>query len=219
MPQSPHTCPLCSANKEQIRHYYSDKKREYFQCQRCQLVFVAAQYLPDAKTELAEYQLHENHLEDEGYLRFLQRLATPLCEYIGEQKLSGLDYGCGPTPALAHLLSQAGHTMAVYDPFFANDEKVLNAQYDFISCSEAIEHFHTPAMEWQKWQSLLKPNGILAIMTKRVISVEKFANWHYKNDQTHVSFFSEATFEYLAQQGGYEVSFPTQDVAILTRLG
>jgi len=39
--------------------------------------------------------------------------------------------------------------------------------------------------------------GWLGIMTKRVRDQEAFKTWHYKNDPTHIGFFSEATFQWL----------------------
>lgn len=107
--------------------------------------------------------------------------------------------------------------MAVWDPFFAPDPAPLQQQYDFISCTEAIEHFVQPSNEWALWLKLLKSSGTLAIMTKRYTTAEAFAVWHYKNDPTHVSFFSERTFLYLAQRDGFSTNFAANDVVILQR--
>ncbi|MGI5309991.1 class I SAM-dependent methyltransferase [Rheinheimera sp. WS51] len=207
-------CPLCQSN---TRFFCQDKLRAYWQCQNCTLVFADRNALLSAQDELKQYQLHNNDLNDLGYRQFLQRLAQPLQQHLATPALSGLDYGCGPGPLLAKMLQQQGHTMAIWDPFFAADDKVLSQQYDFITCSEAIEHFIQPAIEWQKWQDLLKPKGVLAIMTKRYTCLEAFQNWHYKTDPTHVSFFSEQTFRFLADRDGYKLHFPTNDVVIMQR--
>jgi len=181
------------------------------------LVFADRQTLLTANEELAQYRLHQNELTDLGYRRFLQRLATPLLSALPAQKRKGLDFGCGPGPLLALMLREAGHDMAVWDPFFAKDDAVLLEQYDFICCSEAIEHFVNPAQEWSLWLSLLKPGGILAIMTKRYSSAEAFVYWHYKNEPTHVSFFSEHTFAYLAGRDGFRLQVVDKDVVLLLR--
>lgn len=206
-------CPLCLA--EQCQFFYQDSRRHYYQCQCCNLVFADRASVLSAQDELAQYQLHQNDLNDEGYRNFLQRLAGPLLQVLPSSGLSGLDFGCGPGPLLAKMLTEAGHTMAVWDPYFAAEDAVLQQQYQFICCSEAIEHFVNPAQEWALWLSLLKPGGTLAIMTKRYTTLEAFAGWHYKLDPTHVSFFSESTFRYLADRDNFELDFAATDVVIL----
>lgn len=209
-------CPLCeSPNANTL--YHRDNKREYYQCPRCQLVFVGRQFLPTKTKEKAEYDLHQNSLQDEGYVRFLDKLLKPLSRYF-KPNIDILDFGCGPGPVLAELMAQQGMHVKLYDPFFANHPEHLTLSYDIITCTEAIEHFHTPRIEWQCWLKALKQNGVLGIMTKRVIDKTRFASWHYKNDPTHVSFFSEATFRYLAHRDGFSVEFPTNDVVLMKKL-
>lgn len=212
---SKHTCPLCCA--EQIVFFHQDKRRDYYQCQRCLMVHADRSSLLSDSAELAQYQLHQNDLADTGYRKFLQRLAEPLLQHLSATGLSGLDFGCGPGPLLAKMLEEAGQQMAVWDPYFAVDTTVLQRQYDFISCSEAIEHFVTPAKEWALWLKLLKPGGTLAVMTKRYTTLSAFTDWHYKLDPTHVSFFSEHTFAFLAQRDGFDLQFVANDVVLLHR--
>jgi len=206
-------CPLCHASS--IHPFHQDNRRYYFQCARCQLVFADRTTLLSDAEELAQYQLHENNLEDSGYRRFLQRLAGPLLRSLPAAGLSGLDFGCGPGPLLAQMLREAGQHMAIWDPYFAADAAVLQQRYDFISCSETIEHFVNPAQEWALWLKLLKPGGTLAIMTKRYTTAAAFAGWHYKLDPTHVSFFSTDTFAYLAKRDGFTLNIADNDVVIL----
>lgn len=208
------TCPLCAS--QQTDEYFQDRKRRYLQCHDCELVFVHPQDLPSQAREKQEYDLHQNTPDDEGYIRFLSRVATPLSSKLNSQS-TGLDFGCGPSPVLANLLKQQGHSVSLYDPFYFPETDVLSKHYDFISSTEAIEHFHQPAKEWQIWLNCLKPGGWLAIMTKRVINKDRFANWHYKNDITHVSFFSEATFAFLAHRDGLSVEFVGTDVVLMRK--
>jgi hypothetical protein len=42
------------------------------------------------------------------------------------------------------MLAEAGHAMALYDPFFRPDPAALERDYDFITCTETAEHFHHP---------------------------------------------------------------------------
>ena len=47
--------------------------------------------------------------------------------------------------------------------------------------------------------SLLKPGGLLAVMTQLVDGVD-FRGWHYKDDATHAGFYSGATLEWIARR-------------------
>ncbi|GGA63378.1 2-polyprenyl-3-methyl-5-hydroxy-6-metoxy-1,4-benzoquinol methylase [Neiella marina] len=199
--------------EQRIEHYHRDKTRDYYQCQHCQLVFVARASLPALSKERAVYDCHQNDVHDSGYRRFLGRTADPILARIAN-KAEGLDFGCGPGPALAAMFTEQGHPMAVYDPIFAADRTPLAKQYDFVTCTEAIEHFHYPHKEWQTLLQLVRPGGWLAIMTKLVANKERFSTWHYKLDPTHVSFFSRSTFEYLAQRDQLTLEFIDSDVML-----
>ena len=213
------SCPLCRSTNKSIQ-YHTDKKRDYLQCSQCDLVYVSPEFLPSKRVEKQEYDLHENSFEDEGYRKFLRKVLTPLTPFIKNAQntaLVGLDFGCGPAPLLASMLEAEGVKMSTYDPFYANHLSVLEQRYDVVTCTEAIEHFHAPHVEWSLFNKLVASGGGLAIMTKRVLDKARFANWHYKNDVTHVSFFSEATFRYLADRDGYDVMFPASDVVIMRK--
>ena len=77
------------------------------QCQRCRLVFVPRPYHLSAALEKAEYDKHRNTIDDAGYRKFLNRLAQPLIARLPAHS-RGLDFGCGPGPALAEMLRSAG---------------------------------------------------------------------------------------------------------------
>lgn len=205
-------CPLC--HHPDSHFYHQDRRRTYQQCPRCDLVFVPPAQLPDRTTEQHEYSLHQNTLDDPGYQRFLDKAASPLLPHLAPAS-SGLDFGCGPAPLLAQMLTAHGHSMAVYDPLYFDRPEALQRTYDFITCTEAIEHFHFPATEWQRLDELLKPGGWLCIMTKRVLDKQRFAHWHYKNDPTHVCFFSDHTFTFLGQVHGYKVHLVAADVVLM----
>ena len=56
----------------------------------------------------------------------------------------GLDFGCGPGPALANMMQSDGYEMEIYDPFFFPNKDALSKKYDFITCTETAEHFFNP---------------------------------------------------------------------------
>lgn len=179
-------------------------------------MFVPNQYYLTAEQEKQEYDKHQNSLNDEGYLTFLSRAITPITESISPPA-KGLDFGCGPAPALAHKLSSDGYEMSVYDHFYCAEPSVLEHQYDFITCTEVIEHLHQPLQILTQLLSMLKSGGRLVLMTKLVINKERFAAWHYKNDPTHICFYSQDTFSYLANEFDCELSFIGNDVIQLIK--
>lgn len=214
MPTLP--CPLCTGST--IEPFHRDKHRDYLRCQSCWLVFVPKEQHLSSAAEKAVYDLHQNQLEDAGYRRFLSRLADPLLARLNRPS-QGLDYGCGPGPLLASMLEQQGHRVIVFDPIYANQSNYLQHRYDFITCSEVVEHFRRPDLEFQHLFQLLNPGGILAVMTKRVIDAEAFAKWHYKNDPTHIVFFSLPTLEWLAGQFRRRLIVVDNDVVLFADRG
>ncbi len=205
-------CPLC-LNQRTV-FFFADPRRQYLRCAECHLVFVPAEQHLSVTAEKAVYDLHENSPDEPGYRRFLSRLADPLSDRLA-LGAEGLDYGCGPGPALPSLLQERGFTMQLYDPLFLDRPEPLTRQYDFITCTEVIEHFRHPRQDFDRLFAMLKPKGFLGIMTKLVIDAEAFARWHYKNDPTHISFFSRLTFRWLAEKYRCTEEFLHKDVVIL----
>lgn len=188
----------------------------YFRCDQCQLVFLEPSSMPDQNTAKAHYDLHENDPDDPNYRAFLRRLANPLMEKIAEGSY-GLDYGCGPGPGLAALLSEHGFAMEVYDPIYADDEDVLEETYDFITCTEVVEHFHFPKADFERFDHLLKPGGWLAIMTSWLTDEIDFDHWYYRCDPTHVCFFNQTTLQHWAAEKNWLVYFPAANVALIKK--
>lgn len=184
-------CPLCHDNH--CLPFARVDTRDYFRCQRCQLTFLDPEQLPDANTEREHYQLHENDPADTRYRAWLDRLAAPLGDRLANAS-EGLDFGCGPGPALALMLSERGHRMSVYDPVFANDRLALQRDYDFVTCTEVVEHFHQPGEMFALLATLIRPGGLLGIMTGLLHDGVDFHSWHYRRDPTHVCFYREQTF-------------------------
>ena len=189
-------CPLCS-DRDNDRHFHRDRKRDYFRCSNCNLIHVPPSQFLSLAAEKQEYDKHQNCPTDSGYRAFLSRLFTPLNSRLkpGSQ---GLDFGCGSGPTLSVLFEVAGHRMSLYDPLYAPHQEALARQYDFITACEVVEHLHQPGKELERLWTILKPGGWLGIMTKLALDRDAFAKWHYKNDLTHVCFFSTATMEWLA---------------------
>lgn len=207
-------CPFCSSLNTQ--RYHVDSRRSYSQCTVCALVFVPSVDYLSAEEERAEYDLHENEVTDERYRKFLSRLSVPLVARL-EGGACGLDFGCGPAPALAHVLRESGFQVSLYDSFYEPDVAVFDAQYDFVCATEVVEHLHRPGWELDRLWDSLRVGGWLGIMTKMVRDQEAFSRWHYKNDPTHVCFFSVETWDWWARQRGAQLEIVGSDVVLLRR--
>ena len=211
-------CPLCKS--QNTTHYLRDAFREYLTCADCSLIFVPKTFHLSEQEEKQRYDLHNNDPTDLQYRAFLSRICDPLkarlpkCAY-------GLDFGCGPGPTLSLMLQACGHTVDIYDKFYAPNPEVFQREYDFITATEVVEHLRNPQRELQRLYRLIKPGGILGIMTKLAIDKSAFENWHYKRDPTHISFFSKPTFEWLGKIWQSKIEFIGADVIFIhkTRKG
>jgi ubiquinone/menaquinone biosynthesis C-methylase UbiE len=207
-------CPLCLETV--IEHYYHDNRRDYWQCIHCHLVFVKPQDFLSPFDEKAIYDKHKNLSDDIGYQTFLNKLLIPLSQKI-KPPAFGLDFGSGPGPTVSKMMKKKGYKMVDFDIYYANNPVLLKQSFDFITCTEVIEHLYYPHQELTKLHEILKINGFLGIMTKRLINHEKFMTWHYKNDPTHVCFYSDSTFEYIANNWGFKIEFINSDTVILNK--
>lgn len=207
-------CPLCSGVGDELFH--RDAQRDYYQCSVCCLVFVPADQWLDAASEKAIYDQHQNNPDDENYRAFLKRLTDPLVTKLSPHAV-GLDFGSGPGPTLSLVMQEAGHEMQIYDPFYAPDQSVLDQLYDFITATEVFEHLHQPGVVINELAGLLKKGGWLGVMTKRIPKDKPFAEWHYTRDPTHVIFFADETFDWIAKQFGFVKEFISNDVALLQK--
>ena len=103
------------------------------------------------------------------------------------------------------------------DLYYANVPQRLQQQYDFITCTEVVEHLGQPREVFEQLVACLKPQGWLAIMTKRWLNRERFGTWFYLNDPTHISFFHLDTFHWLAEHFHLEIDYVAADVVMLRR--
>ena len=210
----PPDCIVCGSPS--VRHWQSVAGQGYYRCGDCQATMLdPAQRLAPA-AELAQYLDHQNDPDDPGYRRFLAQLATPLLERLPPRQ-QGLDYGCGAGPALAAMLREAGHQVELYDPFFFTDLAPLTRTYDFITCTEVIEHFHQPAAEFARFQTLLRPGGCLGLMTRFLTDNVDFAYWHYRRDPTHVVFYRPKTLQHIARRQGWSCEVVAPDVVLMRK--
>ncbi|MDV6316417.1 class I SAM-dependent methyltransferase [Idiomarina sp. HP20-50] len=189
-------CTLCASTSFP---FCDDKNRKYFRCPECDLIFADRETRLLPNEEKAIYDYHENDPNDTQYRAFLSQLSEPLLEKL-VPGMSGLDFGSGPGPVLHLMLEEQGMKMSIYDIFYAPAREQLDRQYDFVTSTEVVEHFYEPAATWPELVSLVKPNGWIGIMTSLFTqeTAERFKLWNYKNDPTHVSFYTPKTMNWIA---------------------
>jgi hypothetical protein len=207
---APERCPLCVGRDLTLLAVVQE--RPYWRCADCMLTFMQENYRLSSADEKARYKQHNNDPNDPEYRAFLARLTDCMlpCLQPGSQ---GLDYGSGPGPTISIMLEELGFSMNNYDPFFT-DESALFQTYDFITCSETAEHFHGPSAEFARFDMLLRPGGVLGIMTGILYDDATFADWWYLKDPTHTAFYRPETFQWIAARYRWSLDFPRENVAI-----
>lgn len=191
------TCPLCHGRGDL---FYRDC---FFCCRDCLGIFKPTRFLPSPAAEKARYEQHNNDVNNLSYQRFVSPIVNAVKQDFCTDSI-GLDFGAGTGPVISKLLTDAGYTLQQFDPFFCNQPEVLNAKYDYIVCCEVIEHFHNPHKEFTLLKQRLKPNGRLYCMTHLYTDEIDFANWYYKNDETHVFIYQRDTL--MKIKGNYQFS-------------
>ena len=205
------TCPLCYS--EPIRQFAIINSNTYWRCDVCHLTFLSSESYLSPEDELVRYLLHENSPEDCHYRQFLSRLTDHLIPKL-QPGAKGLDFGSGPGPTLSVMLEEAGFFMDIYDPYFAADTAPLERKYDFITCTETVEHFYHPAKEFHRFDQMLRCGGWLGIMTEMLASDADFAGWWYHREPTHVCFYKQETMEWIATRYGWKVEYPRKNITL-----
>jgi hypothetical protein len=212
-------CPLCRAEESAVFCERTDSGqglRHYFRCPVCALVFLSPSQRLSPAEEKRRYDSHQNDPADNRYLNFLSRLAEPLSLRLSAAA-SGLDFGCGPGPAMSSWFRGKGFQMEDYDLIYRPDKTLLDRTYDFVTCSETAEHFHNPHQEFLCFDRLLKPGAFLGIMTCVLEDESAFKTWWYPRDPTHVCFYQRKTFEWIAHWQQWELELPSSNIAIFRK--
>lgn len=189
---------------------------DVFLCNHCGLLFKNPSVHYNSIQDFNRYATHKNNELDQGYIEFLNKLLIPLAQFLPEQFIA-LDFGCGPGPTLSGLLSGMGGAVENYDPLFFPADELLNKKYDVVTSSEVVEHFKNPDEHWPTLVALVKPGGLLGIMTLLFGPTIDYKSWWYKNDPTHVVFYQEKTLHYLADKFNLEILFNDHKSVVVFR--
>ena len=206
-------CRLCGSDSKKDLLTSRDGRR-HFLCEECFLINTEKRYFLSGDEEKKRYLLHENDPEDQRYRDFLMQAISPALSFI-EKRTTGLDYGCGPGPAISVILKEKGYNCLDYDPYFF--KSIPLGKFEFIFATEVIEHFFSPADDVLKMKELLSPGGVMVLMTQRWKEKSSFGSWHYAADDSHVSFYHSKTFDFIADKFGLEKLFDDGERVVILR--
>lgn len=179
-------------------------------------------YLLSHKEEKKRYLEHNNTLKNKGYKEMLKKFiesgVSPYIKRSDKKNLQVLDFGCGPGPVLKLLLEKKDIAVDIYDPYFFPDKVYLNKRYDLITATEVVEHLKNPLFAWDLYVEHLRKNGCLAVMTLFHPGVENFLNWWYRNDPTHICFYSKKTFQWIETKYPFKIMHSNDYNIIVMRL-
>jgi SAM-dependent methyltransferase len=212
-------CPLCAKEapvwtEESLT---SQDGRRFYHCHACNLLFCSPEVHLTIDEEKMRYDTHDNNPVDEHYLAFLGRVLEPIQTMLKEG-MRAVDYGSGPGPAMPILLKRYGIECTLYDPIYAPEgldgihcsvsgarAENPDGSFDLVTSTETFEHFHQPAESIQHITALLRPGGLLCIMTEQWTELDRFSTWYYTRDDTHTCFYHSRTFEWIARHFGFEI--------------
>ncbi len=191
-------CSLCQS----VSSPFSDGK--YCLCEQCGGIFLPRNQYPDAETEKARYEEHNNDINDLRYQQFVSPITTAVMNTFSTEH-KGLDFGAGTGPVISKLLNDHGYSIQQYDPYFHPYPELLKNTYDYIVSCEVIEHFFDPLEEFRLLKRLLNPGGALYCMTNLYHESIHFPTWYYRRDPTHVFIYQQKTLFWIKE----EVQFST----------
>jgi len=233
-------CRLCFGERFQLKESsrLGGEIRAYQECLRCGLISLDQCHWLSASEEKERYLLHQNSAQNDGYIQFLRRGVDPLVSALSlsvthNTTVRGIDYGCGPEPTASGILREYGYEVTDYDPFFYPETLAFRGmadlassasalfevdRFDFVLCTEVIEHLRDPKGEFERMLELLKPGGYLVLMTEVWDESIPFASWNYLSDPTHITFYQPESFRWIATNYMLSMESCHRNVRLFTKV-
>lgn len=177
--------------------FYQDPPCSYVHCSSCNLIFTTPDSHLTPQQERTRYEMHDNTESNTGYVKFLETVAETAIS-VTPPDGSILDFGCGKNAVLEKTLIKLGWQCDSWDPLFNYRIDFSDKHYDTIILCEVVEHLRELQTEMNLVKELLKPHTNVIIRTQLYNSLESFPQWWYRQDSTHINFFSNSTLSFLA---------------------
>lgn len=192
----------------------------------------------DTERQRERYLLHNNSTDDLKYKEYFMKIINKIEELLSHENVSlfdftsFFDYGSGPEPCFITLLEEMKSSGQIpenasiqgWDPIF--NDFVCKKENDIVFCIEVIEHFEEPQENLKNLVSFCKKNGFIVIKTGYIpnscdLSVDSelfFENWWYRQDSTHVAFYTKnALIAFMKTQGCLFIS-DNKDITIFKKI-
>ena len=192
-------CALCRS--ADTSHVATVKQRPFFHCRRCDLLFVPPDYHLSVQDERTRYALHDNTVENGGYVRFLSEVA----DVVQRQVVPGarlLDFGCGKHAVLAGMLRSRGMACDAWDPLYPYPALPETPTYGGIVLCEVIEHCRDLPGTIRRIGELRTPKAVVILRTQCPPGAVDLHKWWYAQDCTHIHLFSIRALEAVAARLG-----------------
>ncbi|PKM90539.1 MAG: class I SAM-dependent methyltransferase [Firmicutes bacterium HGW-Firmicutes-10] len=209
-------CKVCFTATRQINH---PKFGVYHSCDHCGFISKDKDDHISTQAQQDIYDYHHNSIDDPVYVEYFNNfLDKAVFPNISDGKYA-LDFGSGPSPVLATMLQDTyGYQVDIYDLFYSPVRSYLTETYDLITLTEVLEHLEDPIHYFELFVKHLNENGILAVMTHFHTNNDvEFLNWHYIRDRSHISFFTDRTFEILAKKANLQIIYTDHKKCITLR--
>ncbi len=195
-------CKICNTKTAA----FEDKQLQkiFYHCPHCELIFLDKKFFITASDEKHQYNQHNNSLENIGYVKMFNDFLDYTLEDLHPKSV--LDFGSGPTPVLAQLISSRALHVEHFDKHFQPKKVYKNREYDLITSTEVFEHLDNPNETLKELANHLTPNGTISIMTLfHTNTQEEFLKWWYRRDPTHITFYTPKSIEIMAKNSNLKL--------------
>jgi len=210
-------CRLCSSKNtrflfsKQTFLNYDDKMWDIYECFDCGLKFILNDQYPSFDYEKFYNFRYKDRILDDNYIhqggKYWKREAKILSRLLPKENIRILDIGCNAGNFLYHApkswvkygvelsaLAIIGkkHGLNILQQN-VEDIEIDDNFFDIVTMYALIEHLINIDKVFDKIYSVLKPNGILAVMTADSDSFKarlKGQNWHMYSPPEHQFFFT-----------------------------
>jgi SAM-dependent methyltransferase len=212
-------CRICRSTA----NLFLRASRTFHICPACALIFTDD--IPAKSIEVAHYKAQWQQPDPEFWKGQADVLLSVVEKYRRPEHI--LDFGSGRGD-LARELERRGLRTTPVEPMVHGHLKDQRypQPFDVIFATEVIEHLADVWTELRQLERVLAPGGIIVFSTlltntfiNRPDAAEFFAGWWYKDDPTHLNFFSNRTLGKIAEMGPYDIDILGEKIFVLRKLG